>query len=99
MYLIENNIKHPEMLDYDVVSIAMMDDPDFVEQLMDTYDYKPELLGNIDNIDTPIIDDTVCGDSIDLLDVEADEYISSYNNIHDGGDGELIDIAIGLNPS
>lgn len=99
MYITENNISHPEMLDYDIVSIAMMNDPDFIEQLMGTYEYKPELLSNIDAIDTSIIDDTICGDSIDLLDAEADKYILSYNNIHDGGDGELIDMAISLNPS
>lgn len=93
----ESSVKHPELFDYDVVSIGLMDDPDWIEQIQGTYDYKPSIW-NDNDFDSALIDDAVCGDSIEFLDREADEYIESYNNIHDGGDGELIDLAIGLNP-
>ena len=47
--------------------------------------------------DSDILDDSICGDSIDMLDVEADEYIESVNNISDE-DEELIDMVLGLPP-
>lgn len=97
MLFIQENVKHPELIDLDVVSIAMIGDPDFEDQLMGTFQADKNLAEDIPDIDGPIISDGVCGDSADFLDVEADEYIQSYNNIDDG-DGELIDIAIGLNP-
>ena len=94
----EENIVNPELLEGDTVDSVMYDDPEFMDQLMGTYSTSGDgLLSELDDEFDDIIDDDVCGDSIDMLDREADEFIDSYNNIDDE-DGELIDKVLGLHP-
>lgn len=101
MVFCEENITNPELLEGDAVDSVMYDDQDFMDQLMGTYSTSDEgILADIEDdkdFDT-VIDDDVCGDSIDMLDVEADDYIDSYNNCFDDEDGEIIDKVLGLHP-
>ena len=100
MLFLEENITNPELLEGDPVDCTMYDDQDFMDQLMGTYsDSGDGLLADIEDDANfgEVIDDDVCGDSIDMLDVEADEYIESVNNISDD-DEELIDMVLGLPP-
>lgn len=101
MVFCEENILYPELIELDVVDAVMMDDPDFMDQLMGTYDSSENLTGELD-IDSdpdlgPLIDDSICGDSISMLDIEADDYIASYNDLT-FDDGELIDKIMGMQP-
>lgn len=100
MLFLEENITNPELLEGDPVDCTMYDDQDFMDQLMGTYsDSGDGLLAGIEDDANfgEVIDDDICGDSIDMLDVEADEYIGDYNNFDDS-DGEIIDKVLGLRP-
>ena len=100
MIFCEENIVNPELMEGDAVDSVMYDDQDFMDQLMGTYsDSGDGLLADIEDDANfgEVIDDDVCGDSIEMLDVEADEYINDYNNFDDS-DGEIIDKVLGLHP-
>ena len=104
--MIKDQIVNPFLIEEDVVSIALMDDPLFEQDLMnanlDQLDEKElemaeSIIPDSDEFDSPLLDDSLCGDSIDAMDMEVDEYIDSINSISDE-DEELIDMALGLPP-
>lgn len=97
-------IKNEHLISFDPVGIALLEDTDFENQITHSDDEMPfnpdefeSVFPDMSEFDSDILDDSICGDSIDMLDVEADEYIESVNNISDE-DEELIDMVIGLPP-
>lgn len=97
-------IKNEHLISFDPVGIALLEDTDFENQITHSDDEMPfnpdefeSVFPDMSEFDSDILDDSICGDSIDMLDVEADEYIESVNNISDE-DEELIDMVLGLPP-
>ena len=97
-------IKNEHLISFDPVGIALLEDTDFDNQITHSDDEMPfnpdefeSVFPDMSEFDSDILDDSICGDSIDMLDVEADEYIESVNNISDE-DEELIDMVLGLPP-
>lgn len=97
-------IKNEHLISFDPVGIALLEDTDFENQITHSDDEMPfnpdefeSVFPDMSEFDSDILDDSICGDSIDMLDVEADEYIKSVNNISDE-DEELIDMVLGLPP-
>ena len=97
-------IKNEHLISFDPVGIALLEDADFENQITHSDDEMPfnpdefeSVFPDMSEFDSDILDDSICGDSIDMLDVEADEYIESVNNISDE-DEELIDMVLGLPP-
>lgn len=97
-------IKNEHLISFDPVGIALLEDTDFENQIThsdDEMSFNPDefesVFPDMSEFDSDILDDSICGDSIDMLDVEADEYIESVNNISDE-DEELIDMVLGLPP-
>ena len=97
-------IKNEHLISFDPVGIALLEDTDFENQIThsdDEMQFNPDefesVFPDMSEFDSDILDDSICGDSIDMLDVEADEYIESVNNISDE-DEELIDMVLGLPP-
>lgn len=97
-------IKNEHLISFDPVGIALLEDTDFENQITHSDDEMPfnpdefeSVFPDMSEFDSDILDDSICGDSIDMLDVEADEYIESVNNISDD-DEELIDMVLGLPP-
>ena len=97
-------IKNEHLISFDPVGIALLEDTDFENQIIHSDDEMPfnpdefeSVFPDMSEFDSDILDDSICGDSIDMLDVEADEYIESVNNISDE-DEELIDMVLGLPP-
>ena len=95
-------IKNEHLISFDPVGIALLEDTDFENQITHSDDEMPfnpdefeSVFPDMSEFDSDILDDSICGDSIDMLDVEADEYIESVNNISDE-DEELIDMVLGL---
>lgn len=104
--MIKDQIVNPFLIEEDVVSIALMDDPLFEQDLMNVnldqsdekeFEMAESIIPDSDEFDSPLLDDSLCGDSIDAMDMEVDEYIDSINSISDE-DEELIDMALGLPP-
>ena len=104
--MIKDQIVNPFLIEEDVVSIALMDDPLFEQDLMNAnldqsdekeFEMAESIIPDSDEFDSPLLDDSLCGDSIDAMDMEVDEYIDSINSISDE-DEELIDMALGLPP-
>lgn len=97
-------IKNEHLISFDPVGIALLEDTDFENQITHSDDEMPfnpdefeSVFPDMSEFDSDILDDSICGDSIDMLDVEADNYIESVNNISDE-DEELIDMVLGLPP-
>ena len=97
-------IKNEHLISFDPAGIALLEDTDFENQITHSDDEMPfnpdefeSVFPDMSEFDSDILDDSICGDSIDMLDVEADEYIESVNNISDE-DEELIDMVLGLPP-
>ena len=97
-------IKNEHLISFDPVGITLLEDTDFENQITHSDDEMPfnpdefeSVFPDMSEFDSDILDDSICGDSIDMLDVEADEYIESVNNISDE-DEELIDMVLGLPP-
>lgn len=97
-------IKNEHLISFDPVGIALLEDTDFENQITHSDDEMPfnpdefeSVFPDMSEFDSDILDDSICGDSIDMLDVEADEYIESVNNVSDE-DEELIDMVLGLPP-
>lgn len=97
-------IKNEHLISFDPVGIALLEDADFENQITHSDDEMPfnpdefeSVFPDMSEFDSDILDDSICGDSIDMLDMEADEYIESVNNISDE-DEEIIDMVLGLPP-
>ena len=97
-------IKNEHLISFDPVGIALLEDTDFENQITHSDDEMPfnpdefeSVFPDMSEFDSDSVDDSICGDCIDMLDVEADEYMESVNNISDD-DEELIDMVLGLPP-
>lgn len=103
MNMTKHNIRNPYIIDLETaVGTAFLDDPMFLEQVMmepGDESFNPnefeEVFPDMSMFDNNILDDLVCGDSLDMMDIEADEFIDSANNIMDSDD-EIIDMVLGL---
>jgi hypothetical protein len=97
-------VRNDYMIEFDPVGIALLEDAEFQDQVFsdpDDKEFNPsefeEVFPDLSEFDDDILDDSICGDSIEMLDVEADDYIESVNNITDD-DEELIDMVLGFPP-
>jgi hypothetical protein len=102
MNILPHMIKNEHLIEFDPVGIALLEDTDFEQQIIKDDDEMPwnpndfeSVFPDLNEFDSDILDDDICGDSIDMLDVEADEWIDSVNSIADE-DEELIDMVLGL---
>ena len=98
MIFCEENIKYPELMEMDPVDISMIEYDDFADQLMGVY--ESPILGEVESEEQYgcIINDDISGDSLYMLDQDADEFISIYNGLSNDIEGELIDMVFGLHP-